>query len=156
MSRFGSFLVAATLLTACIPPPGEPPAAINLQADGEHARAERLPIVLFFHSRACPFCREVEEFYLRPLLNDNLRRPRFILRAVEVDQAWMLRDFAGRATDMRAFARAQGVTLVPHLRFLGPDGAPLAPDLRGIASRDFYAGYLEDAIAGAGAKMLRK
>jgi hypothetical protein len=41
------------------------------------------------------------------------------------------------------------VTLVPHLRFLGPGGEALAPDLIGLTTRDFYSGYLEDSIATA-------
>ena len=37
------------------------PAAVDLQADAQTARTQHLPIVLFFHSTTCPFCREVED-----------------------------------------------------------------------------------------------
>jgi hypothetical protein len=47
---------------------------------------------------------------------------------------------------MRRFARDQGVRLVPHLRFVGPDGEPLAPDLIGLNPPDFYYGYLDGSI----------
>jgi len=128
-------------------------AATDLQADGGLARAQRLPVVLFFHSTSCPYCRQVEDLYLRPLAGDNARAPRVILRAVEIDAPAAMKDFAGARTDMRTFAARQGVGLVPNIRFLGPDGSPLAPELLGYSSPDFYAGYLEDAIASATRKL---
>jgi thioredoxin-related protein len=131
------------------------PAALDLRTDGGEARRAGLPIVLFFHSRRCPYCREVEADYLRPLLAENAGRPRFVLRAVEIDAGRPLTDFAGQATTQQAFSRQQGVALVPHLRFVGPDGAVLAPDLVGLTLRDFYGGYIEDAIAQAGEKLRR-
>lgn len=121
----------------------------DLQADARLARAQRVPIVLFFHSTSCPYCRQVEDLYLRPLAGENARSPRVILRAVEVDAPLAMKDFSGAPTDMRAFATRQGVGLVPSIRFLGPDGASLAPELLGYSSPDFYAGYLEDAISSA-------
>lgn len=132
------------------------PVAVDLRADAQVARAQQLPIVLFFHSTTCPFCREVESSYLRPLLKTNAQTPRFLLRSVEVSQTRSLVSFDGSKTDFRAFARQQGVTLVPHLRFLGPAGDALAPDLVGLTSRDFYGGYLEDSVAAAAEKLRGK
>ncbi len=119
------------------------------------ARAQRLPIVLFFHTTTCPFCREVEDLYLTPLQKENEQTPRFLLRTVEVGGTQPLVLFDGSRMDQRAFAASQGVTLVPHLRFLGPDGAALAPDLVGLTTRDFYGAYLESSIATAGEKLRR-
>jgi len=132
------------------------PLAVDLRADARLARAQRLPIVLFFHSSTCPFCRELEELYLKPLQADNQKTPRFLLRSVEVSQTRPLVTFDGSKTDFRAFARQQGVTLVPHLRFLGPDGEALAPDLVGLTTRDFYGGYLEDSISNAREKLRKR
>lgn len=122
------------------------PVAMDLQADARTARAQHLPIVLFFHSRSCPFCREVEELYLLPMLKETEKKPRFLLRAVEINETRPLVAFDGTRTDSRAFATQQGVSLVPYLRFIGPDGKPLVPDLVGLASRDFYNAYLEESI----------
>lgn len=131
------------------------PVAVDLRADGQLARAQRLPIVLYFHSTTCPFCREVEDLYLARLQRENESVPQFLLRTVEVSQTQPLVAFDGTRTDQRAFAKRQGVTLVPHLRFLGPDGEPLVPDLIGLTSRDFYGAYLEGSISSAGEKLRR-
>jgi thioredoxin-related protein len=120
--------------------------ARDLQADGDAARRARLPVVLFFHSETCPYCRQIEELYLPTLLEENARTPRFLIRTVEIDSSLPLKDFRGELTEMRRFARDQGVRLVPHLRFVGPDGEPLAPDLIGLNPPDFYYGYLDGSI----------
>lgn len=153
--RLPGFLLFAlsALLAACAAAGDALPLAVDLRADAKLARAQRLPIVLFFHSASCPFCREVEESYLKSLQRDNEKTPRFLLRSVEIGQTRPLVSFNGGKTDFRAFARKQGVMLVPHLRFLGPDGEALAPDLVGLTTRDFYGGYLEDSIVAAGEKL---
>lgn len=131
------------------------PPATDLQADGRLSSTQRLPILVFFRSDGCPFCREVEDLYLGPLARENAKTPRVILRVVEIDQTQAMKGFDGAAGDMRAFARQQKVTLVPLIRFFGPEGEVLAPDLRGLSSRDFYAAYLEDSISVAGEKLRR-
>ena len=150
------FVVLTLLLSGCSDASDALPAAVDLRADGQLARAQRLPIVLFFHSETCAFCREVEDLYLTPLQKENENVPQFVLRTVEISQTQPLVAFDGSRTDYRAFAKQQGVTLVPHLRFLGPDGEVLAPDLVGLTSRDFYGGYLDSAIQEAFGKMHRK
>jgi len=147
--------VLSLLLCGCSEAREGVPPATDLHADAQTARAQRLPIVLFFYKENCPFCREVEEVYLARLQDENEKTPFFLLRAVEISQTEPLVSFDGTRTDYRAFAKKQGVTLVPHLRFLGPDGEVLAPDLVGLTTRDFYGGYLEDSIATAGEKMRR-
>lgn len=131
------------------------PFAVDLRADARVARAERLPIVLFFYSHSCPFCREVEELYLKPLQKDNHKPRRFLLRRIETGDRQALIDFNGTKTDFRSFSRQQKVVLVPHLRFFGPDGERLTGDLVGLGSRDFYGGYLEESINEARAKLRR-
>jgi thioredoxin-related protein len=147
------FVVLALFLSGCSEARDVLPAAVDLRADAQVARTQRLPVVLFFHSTTCPFCREVEDLYLTRLQKKNEKAPRFLLRSVDIGQSRPLVEFDGTRTDYRAFAKRQGVTLVPHLRFLGPDGEPLAPDLVGLTTRDFYGAYLEDSITAAGEKL---
>lgn len=149
------FIVLSLFLTGCSEAGDVLPVAMDLRADGQLARQQRLPIVLFFHSTTCPFCREVEDLYLVRLQKENEKMPQFLLRTVEISRTSALVAFDGSRTDQRAFAKQQGVMLVPHLRFLGPDGETLAPDLVGLTSRDFYGAYLEGSIKSAGEKLRR-
>jgi len=149
------FAALSLLLSGCSEARDALPVAVNLQADAQRARAQCLPIVLFFHSTTCPYCREVEDLYLARLQRENQTKPQFLLRTVEIGQTQPLVIFDGTKTNPRAFAKQQGVTLVPHLRFLGPDGEALAPDLVGLTPRDFYGAYLEGSINDAGEKLRR-
>jgi thioredoxin-related protein len=146
------------VLAAALVPPGVHaggglPPARDLKADAAQARAERKVIVLFFHSDSCPFCRQVEEIYLPLLLREDAQAPRFILRTVEIRSGQAMTGWDGRETTQRDFARAQGVRLVPHLRFVGPDGEALAEDLIGLNPPDFYSGYLDSAVQAAFEKL---
>ena len=139
-------LFSLTLLTACAEARELLPPLQDLQADASQSRRSGLPIVLFFYSHTCPYCRVVEQDYLQWVVKDNERQPRILLRAVDINADTPITNFDGSRTGMRALARAQGVRLVPHLRFVGPAGEGLAPDLIGVSIPDYYAGYLEEAI----------
>jgi len=150
------FLIFSLLLSSCSEARDALPMAVDLRADARIARAQRLPIVLFFHSTTCPFCREVHDLYLVPLQKENEKTPRFLLRTVEISQTHPLVSFDGTAMNHREFAKRQGIALVPYLRFLGPNGELLAPDLAGLGSRDFYGGYLEGSLEVAGEELRKR
>lgn len=150
------FLGVSLLLSSCSQARDVLPPAVDLRADAHAARTQRLPIVLYFHSTSCPFCREVHDLYLVPLQRENEKQPRFLLRTVEISQSEPMVSFDGTRMDYREFAKRQGIVLVPHLRFFGPEGEILAPDLAGLASRDFYGGYLENSLDIAAAELRRR
>jgi hypothetical protein len=120
--------------------------ARDLQADATAARAAGTPIVVFFASDSCPYCHEVEELYLEPMQRRGPYAGRVLIRKVHVDRATALVDFAGRRMGHDDFARREGASLTPLIRFYAPDGRELAAALRGMSSRDFYGGMLWDAL----------
>ncbi len=124
-------------------------AAHDLRADAERARRERAPLLLFYSSYGCPFCREMEEHYLKPLQADPAWAGKITIRVIHIDSERSLTGFNGERTDHGAFARARGVRFTPTLQFLGADGRELAPRMIGISTRDFFWGYLEESIAAA-------
>ncbi|MDH4135029.1 MAG: thioredoxin family protein [Gammaproteobacteria bacterium] len=132
------------------------PAGRDFSADARQVRQQKLPLILYFHTATCPYCRRLEDLYLVPMLKKTAKAPQFILRGIEIDQGHALLDFSGRRTDMRAFARTERVSFVPTLRFVGPDGKPLVPDLVGLGSRDFFYAELEESIRQAGEKLGRR
>jgi thioredoxin-related protein len=131
----------------------ELPVAADLRMDGDQARRERLPILVFFASRSCPYCYEVEELYLKPRLANGEYRNQVIIRVVYTDGVHRLRDFRDRQTDHAAFARRYGVTFTPTIKMLDANGVELVPGLVGLTTRDFYGAYLDEAISGALTKL---
>jgi len=141
-----AWLVAAVLLiSACANAEPLPPAR-DLAADARLAAAERTPIMVFFASRYCPYCGEVEDLYLRPMQQRGEFARRVVLRVVIVESSEPLRDFAGELTRHETFARREAALFTPTIRFYGPDGKEVAPALRGYSSADFYLAELESAI----------
>lgn len=135
---------------------GNVPPALDLAADARQMRREQLPLVLYFHTATCPYCRQLEDLYLLPLIKRNATAPQFMLRGIEIDRGYVMRNFSGNRINMRTFAAAARVSFVPTLRFVGPDGKPLVPDLVGLGSRDFFYAELEESIRQAGEKLGRK
>jgi len=129
------------------------PVAANLRADGDQARRERLPILVFFASRSCPYCHEVEELYLKPRLASGEYRNKVIMRVVYIESTKTMRDFRGHQTDHAAFARSNGVMFTPTIKIVDADGVELVPELVGLAPSDFYGYYLDEAISGALTKL---
>lgn len=128
------------------------PAARDLHADARAAARTGMPILLFFAADSCPYCQVVEESYLQPMIRTGEYAGRVLFRVIHVDDDAALRDFDGRMTTHRAFARAHRVSLTPVVRLMNADGHQLVPQLLGYTSPDFYGSYLESAIDNAIAK----
>lgn len=127
----------------------EIPDAVDLARDGQAAQRQGAAILLFFTSARCPFCEQVEDLYLRPLYERAPHGERLLMRRVSTAVDSVLRDFAGRESGAREFARAEGIRLTPTVRIYGADGRQLVPELLGYSSPHFYAGQLDQAIADA-------
>ena len=149
-------LLPLVLLLSCAEAREPVPALADLRADAAKARANGQPIVLFFRSHSCPYCRLVEEDYLHWVMVENAGHPRVLLRAVDIDSDTRLIGLDGEPTTARAYAQAQGVRLVPHLQFIGPQGEKLSADLVGVNIPEYYAGYLEEAIVESVEKLRRR
>ena len=125
------------------------PWARDLAADARTAATGRMPILVFFTSASCPYCREVERLYLHPMYARGDYRGRLLIRVVEVGGNAPLTDFAGRRTDHGEFASHERVAFMPVIRLYDAAGRELVPQLFGYTTPDFYLGYLEQAIAQA-------
>ncbi len=141
-SLFGLlFLFSGLVQAAEVLPP-----ARDFVADARVSGNGAAPILVFFTSESCPYCREVENLYLRPMQERGTYRGRLLIRTVEVGGAAPLTDFAGRQTTHGEFARRERVSFTPVIRLYGADGRELVPQLLGYTTPDFYLGYLEQAI----------
>ena len=121
-------------------------------ADG--ARKQQ-PLVVMFSSNNCPYCQAVAP-YLKALAQDPVYRDQAQVRLVETHDAdRTLIDFNGERRTHASFADRQGVGFVPIVRFFGPHGTQLAPDLVGLGLEDFYLPYLLENVQKARSKLGR-
>ncbi len=131
------------------------PAASDLQRDAAASARERVPILLFFDRGDCPYCERALREYLVPMSRDEKWRERAIYRQIEVDRGLPLTDFDGTTTTHRAFAARYRAALTPTVMIVDSRGQKIGDALIGLAAADFYAAYLESAVA-AGIEQLRE
>lgn len=137
----GLLAVMGCLSASAVAAEGLPPAR-DFTADA----AGRAPILVFFTNASCPYCREVENLYLRPMHARGDYRGRLVIRAVEVGGGTPLVDFTGQRMSHGEFARRERVAFTPVIRLYDATGRELVPQLLGYSTPDFYLGYLEQAI----------
>ena len=118
----------------------------NLQEVGEEARARRLPILIMFSIRECPYCDVVREEFLKPMLRSGDYVDRVIMLELYSDSHAQLRDFNGELISAEELIQRYQAGFAPTVVFVDSQGKELAERLIGITTRDFYGGYLDEAI----------
>ena len=151
--RFGCPIVAcAVFATAVAALSGAAPAAAqllpaeDLAQTAATAQTRRVPVLIAFMEKSCPYCAVARRDYLLPLQTDPKWQNRVLIREVEVDRSTAMRDFSGAETTHRAYARSLGVKSVPTLIVFDANGERVAPPIIGLLADDFYQLYIEQAI----------
>jgi thioredoxin-related protein len=120
------------------------PVAIDLKADGEKARAEKKPILLFFNLSGCHFCRFSLRTAVVPMFRDPKFRDAMEFRQITIDDGKRLIDFDGRKISTHDFAEQRKSTFTPTVMMVDGNGKQIGESIVGIASIDFYSGYVEE------------
>lgn len=110
----------------------------------QDARERRAPVLLAFMQQHCPYCARARR-YLDPIAASGWGG-KAILREIDVDSTTAMRDFDGRPTTPREFARRHGVRVVPTLIVFDAEGRVIGEPVRGIAVEEFYAPTIERAL----------
>jgi thioredoxin-related protein len=122
------------------------PLAIDLAQAVRTAREQRIPILLAFTLKNCPYCATARRDHLEPMRASEKWRDKAIMLELQIDGPQSLRDFAGNVTTARDFARRFAVRRVPTVIVFNDSGKPTATPLVGLSSGDFYSLYLEQAV----------
>jgi thioredoxin-related protein len=119
------------------------PVAVDLRADGERARNEKKPILLFFNLGGCHFCRFSLRTAVVPMFRDPAFRDAVIFRQITIDDGKSLIDFDGKKISTHEFAERRKATFTPTVMMVEGNGKQMGDSIVGIASIDFYSGYVE-------------
>lgn len=119
----------------------------DLQAVGQEARQRQLPLLIMFSRQGCPYCDLVREEFLKPILRSGDYTERVIILEIHTDSYAQLRDFDGQMITADALAQRYRASFAPTVVFLDYQGKELVERLIGITTRDFYGGFLDEAIA---------
>lgn len=119
---------------------------VNLLADARESTKKQIPILLFFSIKHCPFCIEVEEDYLKPILRNAEYDNKIIIRKIRLDGIGSLKDFSGKEYDLEDFGDNYNVSMVPTLILVDAYGNEIVPPIIGILNSHYYSDELDKAI----------
>lgn len=141
-------LACACFVTAAQadPLPLQLPVVSDLEAAAKTAREQRAPLFVAFTLKRCPYCNTARRDYWAPMNSSDKWRGKVVMVELVIDGAPALRDFEGKSTTPREFARRFGVRSAPTVIVFDGAGTPATQPLVGLASGDFYGLYLEQSI----------
>jgi len=126
---------------------------VDLTSDANESSKKQIPILMFFSMEHCPFCMEVQEDYLKPILRNSEYDNKVIIRKMRIDSAGTIRDFKGNERDPGEFSDDYNVSMVPTLVLVDSQGNKIVPPIIGIANSHYYSAELDDAIEASTQKM---
>jgi thioredoxin-related protein len=142
----GVFLLIVASVQAEVLPYVKVREPTDLQAVAQEARQRQLPILIMFSRDGCPYCDVVREEFLKPMLRSGDYTDRVIMLEIHSDSYAPIRDFNGQMVNPDALAHRYRAGFAPTVVFLNHQGKELAERLIGITTRDFYGGFLDEAI----------
>jgi thioredoxin-related protein len=134
---------------------GPLPVVSDLEATAKLARQQRAPVFVAFTLKNCPYCATARREYWEPMNRSDALRGKVVMVEIVLDGPQPLRDFAGRQTTVREFAKRFAVRTAPTVIVFDTQGKPVSEAVVGLASGDFYGAYLDHAIE-AGLAAARK
>lgn len=123
------------------------PTPVDLRHEGQLIQQKGKPLVVLFSLPGCPFCKEVRENYLVPLVRDAAPADQAIVREIDITSNGTLKDFDGKPVSQKDFAARYKVQVTPTVLMLDAAGKPLAEPLVGSGMAGFYGAYLDNALA---------
>lgn len=118
----------------------------DLAADGRESSEKQIPVLLFFSMKHCPYCIEVEEDYLKPMLRNSEYDSKVLIRKIRIDGIGDVRDFSGKEHDVEEFGDVYNVSMVPTLILVNAQGKQIVPPIIGILNSHYYSNELDNAI----------
>lgn len=150
-------LILACVLAAAVVPAAHAkplPLVSDLAQVAKQAREQRVPILIAFTLKDCPYCATARRNHWEPMHAAEKWRNQVVMVELVLDGPAALTDFDGSAITARDFARRFGVRSVPTVIVFNADGKPAHTPLAGLSSGDFYSLYLEQAVE-AGLMLMR-
>ena len=144
-------LAAATAMTAARAQSHEESLAPidDLSALLDAVRTTRRPLLLFFTTPGCPYCREVRRNYLAPRVADGVAASGVVIREIDITSR---REFTERGTQRlseAALARRFDVRMVPVIQLVDGAARPLGEPIVGLDRSGFFEARLQATIDAA-------
>lgn len=118
------------------------PFAHDLPALARASAQQGMPLILLVSLTDCQFCEQIRLKHLAPLAQTGVP-----VWQIHLDTEGRIVNFDGKTITERQFAKDLKVRVAPSVYFFDAQGRQVAEPLVGMMLDDFYAAYLENAIA---------
>ena len=129
------------------------PMATDMSKLAKESKQRRAPILILFSSAGCHYCAQVRDEFLIPTTRNADYDNKVIMVEIEAGSSIPLIDFNGKPTTYSEFASRYQISMTPTVKLLDDRGREVAIPLVGIVSRDYYGGFLDQAIDAGLAKI---
>lgn len=120
--------------------------AKDLAATAKLAKAQQVPVVLYFTRLRCPPCTRFEDNALAPLVQHSLLDGFAELLEVQADAKDVLVYFDGSAISPAELAALYNVTTFPKLVFVNAEGDALDIRMENSGAYDYFPYYFKQRI----------
>ena len=117
---------------------------------------KQVVLLLEFHADGCPYCIQLEEEFLQPMLLNKGYESKVLIRKLKRDSGSEIINFEGKRVTARFFANTYHITLTPTVLFLDSKGNEVVKRIIGINTPGLFGGRLDGGIEKALIKIRAK
>lgn len=119
----------------------------DLQALGQEAQKNQLPIMLLFSAKWCDYCLVLKDQVLEPMLLSGMYEGQWMyMRQVNLDDGTPLKTIDGRTLSKGKWAFQMKADLTPTILFLDGNGKQVAEPIIGISEVTLYTGLIHSRL----------
>jgi len=125
----------------------------NLTQEGQESAQTKRPILLLVSKPGCPYCTQIKNEVLNPMLISTEYRDQIIIRELVLNPTGTIIGFDGTAIKISDITDKYAIKVTPTLLFLGPNGEELEKRIIGINTVELFSYYVDQAIEKATNKL---
>ena len=112
----------------------------------QQMKQEKRGLVLMLHAEHCPYCQQMDEEILSPMVLSGEYDKRVFIRKLQIDEARDVKDFLGNTVEPSDISDVYNAQLTPTLVFLDHEGKEMAEQMIGINTVELFGAYLDIEI----------
>ena len=112
----------------------------------QQMKQEKRGLVLMLHAEHCPYCQQMDEEILSPMVLSGEYDKRVYIRKLQIDEARDVKDFLGNTVEPSDISDVYNAQLTPTLVFLDHEGKEMAEQMIGINTVELFGAYLDIEI----------
>lgn len=113
------------------------------------AKTHKIPILLVVSQHHCPFCIQLKEEIIYPMLISGDYEDKVIITEILLDASGEMVDFSGNSVSPGVIADSYKVWVTPTLLFLDHAGREVHKRMLGVNTIEMYGYYLDESLAAA-------